>query len=98
MRILKSSKSSPNTILVFYDNVQHSIVHYFFHQSIGNRLLNKSVDHVELTGLSNLASPILLNKLIFSSFKSDKVSIASYVDLINEKEEVVGEKSTRTEF
>ena len=94
----KILESSPSTILVSYDNIQHSIVPSFFHQSIGNGLLHRKVDHVGLTGLSDTASPIILNEAIFSSFKSDKVSIPSWNDLLNEKEEAVGDKPTRTEF
>ena len=57
----KILESSPSTIIITFDCAQNSIIPSFLHSSIGNGLLDDDISMIGLTGLSQIASPILLN-------------------------------------
>lgn len=94
----KILESSPSTILVSFDSVQNQIIPSFAHMSIGNELIDNDTFMIGLTGLSETASPIILNPHTFSSFKSDKAQIPSWNDLISNKEEAIGSGKGKVEF
>ena len=77
---------SLSTVFLSFDNNQNSIIPSFLHSLIGNGLLEKDILMMGLTGLSNSASPVILNQNSFSSFRLDKAPVPDWNDLINNKD------------
>ena len=94
----KLLESSPSSVLLSFDNVSNRLTPSFHHHSIGNALIDNETTFFGLSGFDREATAITFSRKLFSSFKSEKVSIPSLSDIISNGPSAMGSDKGRVEL
>lgn len=94
----KMLESSPSSVLLAFDNVSNRLTPSFYHSIFGNSLAGEESTLFGLSGFGNEASAIIFSRSMFSSFKSEKVSIPSFDKILSYGPSAMGSEKGRVEL